>query len=541
MEFIYEERKHAPIEIKYPKDFEKWIEKTMPTAVIYNRFKKIAHCVHCGETWEYTKDFDIRSGDLVTCPCCGTQQPARPHTSEAHSWKAFFWIWNDKRGINFAAACAWWHYDKRPIEELSLPATIALAMCGRISRTEASSYSYYPYWEKWEAGSMSVDGECDYPAHYPGNKAVLKRSFLKHFAKYVPDAGATDMLKFMTFFAKHPQAEYVEKAGFGELVESAVYHFPLNIYPNWRARTIPGILRLSPQDVDKLKDWGMFDVGNIALYHLIRKYKRNPKHDDMTLIANSCFDINDFHELLVPGTSPMKLVKYLLKQIELVKSQEENGDYSDYPMCHAGYYCQPASVDYRVKGEYRDYINLLDKLGYPKDDYYIYPKDLTAAHDAAAMEFNAEQEKERQRINKELAKKERKQDEKFEKEILPASERFAYKDSLFLIRPLKSRQDFIDEGRNNHNCVATYWENARDGRCRIFVLRRVEDPESSYVTIELSPDNQLKQCFATGNKLPDEDVKMWVDKWLRTVVWRTVKKAAIDAAEAGGQMLCQTA
>lgn len=535
MEFIYEEQKHAPIEIKYPKDFEKWIEKEMATAVIYNRFKRIAHCMHCGKTWDYTKDFDIRSGDLVTCPCCRKQQLAKPHTSKAHSWKAFFWIWNDKCGINFAVASAWWHYDKRPVEKLPIPVTIALAMCGRISRTEASSYSYYPYWEKWEVGSMGVGSECDYPMHYPGNKAVLKRSFLKHCAGYIlPEAGATAQLKFMRFFAMHPQAEYLEKAGFGDLVESAVWRFPLYIYPNWKAKTVPGVLRLSPQDVDKLKAWNMFALDDIAIFQLIRQYKKNPKREDMEVVRRSGFGIRDFRALMEPGTSPMKLVRYICKQIDLLESREGEDPEYDEPMCHAGYYYyHPESNEDRVKSEYRDYRGLLDKLGYPKDDYYIYPKDLFAAHNAAVEELNKILEKQQE-------EKDRKLNEKYKK-ILSEIERFAYEDEAFLIRPLRSKQDFVDEGRNNHNCVATYWDRAVRGSSKIFVLRRTKEPDASYVTIELDSDNQLKQCLATGNHLPDEDVTAWVDKWLRTVVWRKIKKAALDAAEAGGQMLCQIA
>ncbi len=536
MEFIYEERKHAPIEIRYPKDFEKWIDKAMPTAAIYNRWKRKAYCVHCGNVWDYTRDFDIHANKFVTCPLCNKTQIARPHTSETHSWNTFFWIWNDKRGINFAVVGAWWHYSKQPIDEqLSLPVSIALMMCGRISRTEASSYGYYPYWKKWEAESMSVDGECDYPAHYPGNKAVLKRSFLKHCAEYIlTEAGATAQLKFMRFFAMHPQAEYVEKAGLGELINSSVWRFPLHIYPNWKAKTVPGVLRLSPQDVDKLKAWNMFTLDDIAIFHLIRRYKKNPKREDMEMVRRSGFGIGDFRALMEPGTSPMKFIKYICKQKELLESREGEDPEYDAPMCHAGYYYyRPESSEDRVKSEYRDYRGLLNKLGYPKDDYYIYPKDLFAAHNAAVEELNKILEKQQE-------EKDRKLNEKYKK-TLSEIERFAYEDEAFLIRPLRSKQDFVNEGRNNHNCVATYWDRAVRGSSKIFVLRRTKEPDMSYVTIELDSDNQLKQCLATGNHLPDEDVTAWVDKWLRTVVGRKVKKAALDAAEAGGQMLCQTA
>lgn len=537
MEFIYEKTAHPPIDIKYPKDFEKWIENEMLAAVIYNRWKKTAYCVHCGNTWSYERDFNIYSGDCVTCPCCGKEQIARPHTSEWREWETFFWMWNDKCGINYAVVEARWRYEKTPIEETHLPVTICLDMCGRISREEQSCYSYYPYRRKWGSGSLCIDSQCYYPEHYPGNKMVLKRSFLKHCAPYIPDAGATHQLRFMKFFTKHPQAEYLEKAGFGELVESAVYRFPLNIYPNWNARTVPGILRLSPQDMDKLKAWGMLDLSRIAFYQLIRKYKKNPKKEDMEMCLRSGLEISDFHKLMVPGTSPMKFIRYINKQADILRSREgdDEGEYNEnMPMCHAGYYYVPPSPEERTRREYHDYIDLINKLGYPKDDYYIYPKDLTEAHDKASGEYTRKFEEERKQ-------KYAKANAKYEKEILPEIERFAYKDDMFSIRPLRSHEDFVIEGTNNHNCVATYWNKAVEGRARIFVLRRCEAPNISYVTLELSPDNRVVQCYETGNRIPCEKVTAWVDKWLKEIVLRRLKKAARSAAKSGGQMLCQTA
>ena len=534
MEFVYPDVVTPPIKIKYPKDFEKWINRTMPTAIIYNRWKKKAACVHCGAVWDYTKDFDIHANDNVVCPCCGKSQVARPHTSETHAWKSFFWIWNEKGGINFAVMAAWWHYEKQPIGEFSLPLTVSLEMCGRVSRTEKACYSYWNYLAKWASSSVCIDSVYDYPERYPGNRTVLKRSFIKHCESFIPDNyGATDQIKLIDFYSKHPQAEYLRKAGLGQLIESSIWGYPLYIRPNWKAKTIPGVLRLSPQDVDKLKAWGMFRVDDIAVYHLIKKYKKNPTKEDVELISNCDFKIKGLNELMVPETSPMKFVKYIYKQTELWRKRNEV-DETNRPMCHAGYYYyQPQSPECYVRGMYRDYISIIDKLNYPKDDYYIYPKDLSVAHDAAVEEYNRIQKKEEAKRNREL-------NEEFKRKILPEVERFAFKDDVFLIRPLRSKQDFVAEGKNNNNCVATYWDRALKGTSRIFVLRKSETPNISYVTIELTPDNKLEQCLETGNRLPSDDVKAWVDKWLECVVRRKIRNAAESAADMGGQMLCQT-
>ena len=104
---------------------------------------------------------------------------------------------------------------------------------------------------------------------------------------------------------------------------------------------------------------------------------------------------------------------------------------------------------------------------------------------------------------------------RFEKEFLPKLEKMCWRDSKYLIRPLRNRTEFNKEGRNNHNCVASYYERATDGGTSIFVLRKVGAEEESFVTVEVDLKTmELKQCYGKGNRLPEEGVKEWVEKWL---------------------------
>lgn len=538
MKFTYLDKAEAPFKIIYPADFEQWVYDTIPTNLMYNRFKRVAQCIRCGNTWVMDIDEKYHAGELSLCPYCMKEEVARPHTSEWGNWGSYFWMWNADGGINFAAAEAWWRYNKQPIGEIDTEVIVQTEYCGRVAPGEcfdAELYSRYGGNEWWKKLSMFLPSEF-YKSRFESHastQAVVNESFLKHCM--IDTKCTSALIKEMAFFAKHPAAEYIRKAGLDELVHNTVWGIPSHIRPNWNAKSIPGILRLSHQEVDKLKAWNMFKIDDIAIYLMIRKYKRKPTKEDIELIRKSEFDIYKLRPFMKHGVAPLKFIKYIHKQYEVEKQrrEEEEKKKPEKPMCHAGYYYKPPSVEYTVNREYEDYLDLIDKLEYPHDDYYLYPKDLKGAHDAAAAVHAA-------KLKQEAAEKNKKWNREFKKTVLKELENYTYEDDEYIIRPLRSKEEFTDEGIKNHNCVASYAERAKAGKTKIFVLRQKERPDTSYVTIELSPDNkEIRQCYETGNRIPPAEVDKWVKTWLTEIVQTRQKKISkVTANEGRNQILC---
>ena len=76
---------------------------------------------------------------------------------------------------------------------------------------------------------------------------------------------------------------------------------------------------------------------------------------------------------------------------------------------------------------------------------------------------------------------------------------------LTIIIP-KSTMDFVVEGREQHNCVASYVESMIRKKDIVFFVRTKEHPEESFVTAEYK-DGELVQIFGKyNNQVHQKDV-----------------------------------
>lgn len=483
MEYIYRNIENIPVDIEYPDDFENIITETLEKPIIYNRFKKLAHCPRFGETFDYIET--IRKGDWL--PYRGQNRTFMPHTCHPLlSGKTYLWMFYRNETIYFVAAYASWMYNGEEVSDMRDYTQIYIEQIMCISQKEQFMYEYQGAyrggWVRCQDGSV-----------YMRNKEnvynfVTAEQLQDTFLKYMDiDINFTDyMIKEAALCAKYPQIEFIKKAGLNEIVERKALKLPSYIGPNWRAKSIPKFLGITHQDIEKLKSWGMFDVDNIATYKILASQGKVKKHH--IGLVKSEFQTSELYENRKKDNF-VRLATYFDKQRKRMK---EDDNY----------------INHNIKWMYKDYIKQLEELGYPLNDYYRYPKNIKEAHDHISEEYLAMKDK----IRKEADKK---RQSKFEKEFLPRLEKMCWRDSKYLIRPLRNRTEFNKEGRNNHNCVASYYERATDGGTSIFVLRKVGAEEESFVTVEIDlQKGKLKQCYGKGNRLPEEGVKEWVEKWL---------------------------
>ena len=483
---ISENFRKSPIKVKFPKDFEAWVNKRLNSVIIYDRWKRLARCPICDKTWSYDEvDEKIRKGDIVVCPYCGEEKVAMPHTAAPlGSDNCFFWMWNQGMSIRFALAWVDWKYNGGSLSEPEEPIYFSTAypyIVGKISHTQQEVYEdYYGNFFKSEDVKLpSMSGLGPLIVH-DNVQDVLDRSWAKYKSITATDPALA--VRELALHAKYPGMEYVAKAGLKELIRRKCFGVYIGFRPNWSADSIPGLLRISPQDVGKLKQWDMWDVDYIAIYKFLLKTRKKIRKADIEFFSREFHDARDVRQmehLTGVKIDPIRMARYLSKQ------QEKTGE-----------------PKWQLKNLYQDLLRQSAGLKYDlNDDYYRYPPDLKQAHDRVSDEFRANKEK-----MERMARREK--DAKYQEKILPELTAFSYQDDKYLIRPLENYADFSMEGRHNKNCVLSYYDRAVEGQALIFVIRKVEDPEKSLITVELSKDkSRLVQCYGMGNSFPDDDIK----------------------------------
>ena len=89
----------------------------------------------------------------------------------------------------------------------------------------------------------------------------------------------------------------------------------------------------------------------------------------------------------------------------------------------------------------------------------------------------------------------------------------------------------IDEGQALHHCVGGYVNRMADGVTTILLIRRVEEPEKPFFTLEYL-NGRVQQCKSLRNAdyKNDHQVSGFVDSWVNHLTKAKKKKRAGTAA-----------
>ena len=162
---------------------------------------------------------------------------------------------------------------------------------------------------------------------------------------------------------------------------------------------------------------------------------------------------------------------------------------------------------------YRDYLSMAEDLRLPWTESVMFPKNLRKEHD---------------RLIPLKAEYDRTEQEKLLKKRVKILEMLYYTDEKFLIRPLRSTEEFMKESSVLNHCVKTYIKRCAYGETNIYGIRKVSDLEKPYFTLTLSNEVKVTMNLGKNNCEPPKEVKDFVKKWLKTVV-RKKKMKFIEA------------
>ena len=161
-------------------------------------------------------------------------------------------------------------------------------------------------------------------------------------------------------------------------------------------------------------------------------------------------------------------------------------------------YCSKRHT-YFFCNDYIDYLKDLVKLGAITDRKMLYPADFLKAHAEVSKQVKLT-------ATKRMIEGFLKQYEAFAK--------YTFAEGMYLIRPVKEPNELYVESSVLHHCVRTYDENVAAGTTEIMFIRKKDDPETPFYTLELKKEKVI-QVRGEHNKTPEGDVRAVVGKWAK--------------------------
>ena len=176
----------------------------------------------------------------------------------------------------------------------------------------------------------------------------------------------------------------------------------------------------------------------------------------------------------------------------------------------------------QVIAQYEDYMNMCEKLHKDTTDEMVYrPRELKRRHDEAVAEI--------ERLNAQLKADE--YSKKFgeaEKVLGLIREKFEYVGDGFFIKVPEKIVDIVSEGNYLHHCAGAtdrYFDRIKSHETYICFLRKVEEPDIPFYTIEVEPGGTIRQHRGMYDEEPELDlVKPFLREWQKEIRKRMSKK-----------------
>lgn len=477
-----------------PKDFEKWaFTDAVPQYMYYEYGKRIGLCTCCGKHHELKEQ--PKYGKEGICPGCKRKVQYRTYKKKGqiHDWEYAALIQKIPGGyvLRFFDLNQWIEQGTRSYGGMS--EKIRITYNEQWNRQAIYSYHRYKMTNKirWCNGYeyLSAYGgrkEEERCRLYPRNlRKILKGSKLEYSG--MPEFARTGIEFYQQDFIdkakEYAGIEKLIKAEFYNLTNSCISYgnrVPIDLYQ----KRVKKVLGLTGEYYNLIRDkdptWREYevteqcqDVGIRATWEQIQRMSQYARN----------FAIYMRH------STPHKMLKY----IEGLKSEG------------------PCAMRNQEVNDYHDYLQLAAGLGYNlDDDWILYPKNLKERHD----QLTEEQNERKVELEKESDDK---KDRRLKRTIKRKGwTRYEMETEELLIRLPECAHEIRKEGNAQHHCVATYMDRMVAGETCILFIRKKEEQDKSYYTVEVR-DNEVIQVRGKYNVAPSEDVEEFMKVFKKNI------------------------
>lgn len=464
-----------------PAGVENWIRKKLVnnTYLIYNKKENKVVCTRCGHTYRADR-FYIQRGETGECPRCHSEGEYKPsgigrRNLDEHVRVLIF----VHRGKSVYGTLTEVTVNFSPFGKPQLD--IWLSAVYVFNDKEQIYYKNHP-WYGWERrnniklpAAAQVHNWYSTPKWirtkiYEENlKDVFEKSCLKYFYdrdffdnnEFIP----ADYISYISKSLKQQSIELLRKAGFEKLAAARVFNFKGQRCVNWRGKDLKKILRLPMRHIKFLREHDPRLEDLAVFQQLTEKEKNNTPFEMIEEIA----DIREWQlEQIAQYISPYKLIEYKHKK----------------------------SLGAFMVSDWLDYIHNCEKLGMDTSrKSVLLPNDFIKAHDDAAEKVEIETS--------------RRQNER----IAAATFDVSIERNGLICYMARSQTELNKESRLLNHCVRTYGDRVARGDCYIFFIRKVEEKDTPFYTLELDRAGEFRQCRGNRNCGMTEEIKRFVNEF----------------------------
>lgn len=373
-------------------------------------------------------------------------------------------------------------------------------------------YSGKDFWDDcnlYGNANISIEAGWIMPETYEEMKGTMfQYSALQEYAENGKELNPIDYLKR---YSETPQIEVLVKLRLMDVVEKLVKCY-YGIVADENAKRPDQFLGIRKERVKQLiRKKG--DTKILGVMQMEKRQGQNWTDEQIERLA----------ETGLSGVQVEMATRYMTLQKLLNRIER-------YAGCEYGTACSGASERIRhTATTYADYLSMRLNRGYDLNNtVYQQPRDLEAEHNKMVMETNKD---------------------KADKRLEEAAERYPqirhlyrglrnkyyYEDDRYIIRPARSAEEIVMEGRMLHHCVGgdTYLDKHNTEKTYILMLRFKAEPDIPYITIEIDAKNpKIIQWYGDKDKKPDKkNIQSWLDTWLMKLkagtLTETIQTAAI--------------
>lgn len=530
----------APIDLKMepigdpPQEFRDWVWEHGMSFSRYGIYKETKkgkaefECTYCKKTGIVDRaKMRLRNNEKGECPFCGsrvTYKAKGKMSCQIIDERWFIYVDRQEKGFLLRYFNAKRHIrndsyivgalNKNRIEETLYEYSRCFWTFVGMKPVK-DSYEFGVYHQRGNSRWIPDEGKiyCMECILYPGNlpqaweHTPMKYSALEILAQNIPTT-AFRYEDAMDVYLKFPKLEWLCKMGLNQLAKDVVRGFQ---YSNmvgkidYKADTIYGILGLTKVNTKVLQaiDGNHYEL---RLLQVAQKHGIQMKPEQLKEFYET-FECNT--ELLKAKNRKISLHK-LCRYIEKESERYPIGD-KNYCRWNYSYNRYKERKDPRIErkqnmaNDWLEYIGWCKELKYDLSNMFIYmPNNFRKVHDRTAEEYKALQDKKaaaEKRRREEAARKELEQTKKAMAEIFEKSEgmdAFSIKGKGLILVVPKNGDEIRAEGEALHHCVGGYGERVAKGETNIFFVRKADEPDKSYFTMEWN-HNKIIQCRGMKN------------------------------------------